>query len=133
MTQLGVLPRSQPPSQPGLTVTLSAERALQEAALGLREYTITVVFRWCGLTNSTFRFTVSGGSFTATVPGRSAIAIHTGTTGTGTGSGSGSSSTVTVSFAETATTTFGEVRNCFSELSSRISNLCRTLEHFPGW
>ncbi|KAJ7108322.1 glycoside hydrolase [Mycena epipterygia] len=58
--------------------------------------------------------TVSGGSFSATVPARSAIAIHTGALGTGSGpgtssgSGSGSSSTVAVTFAETATTTFGE-------------------------
>ncbi|KAJ7208225.1 glycoside hydrolase [Mycena pura] len=56
-------------------------------------------------------FTVSGGHFSATVPARSAIAIHTGALGTGTGAGSGTgggSSTVTVSFEETATTVFGE-------------------------
>ncbi|KAJ7693086.1 glycoside hydrolase [Mycena rosella] len=56
-------------------------------------------------------FTVAGGSFTATVPARSAIAIHTGALGTGSGTGTGTgtgSSTVAVSFAETATTTFGE-------------------------
>jgi len=56
-------------------------------------------------------FTVSGGHFSATVPARSAIAIHTGALGTGTGTGSGTgggSSTVTVSFEETATTVFGE-------------------------
>ncbi|KAJ7839161.1 glycoside hydrolase [Mycena olivaceomarginata] len=57
--------------------------------------------------------TVSGGKFTATVPARSAIAIHTGQLGTGSGTGTGGgtgtgSSTVAVSFAETATTTFGE-------------------------
>ncbi|KAF8996428.1 glycoside hydrolase [Cyathus striatus] len=53
--------------------------------------------------------TVSGGSFTATVPARSAIAIHTGALGTGgSSSGSGSTGTVAVSFQETATTTFGE-------------------------
>ena len=54
------------------------------------------------------RFTVSSGSFTATVPARSAIAIHTGQKGTG--SGSGGSGDVTINFAENATTTFGEVR-----------------------
>ncbi|KAI8986851.1 glycoside hydrolase [Trametes punicea] len=48
-------------------------------------------------------FTVAGGSLTATVPPRSAIAVHTGATGTGSGAGS-----VIVNFAETATTTFGE-------------------------
>ncbi|KAJ7743596.1 glycoside hydrolase family 13 protein [Mycena metata] len=57
--------------------------------------------------------TVSGGSFTATVPARSAIAIHTGQLGTGSGTGTGTgtgtgSSNVAVSFAEMATTTFGE-------------------------
>ncbi|TFK84770.1 carbohydrate-binding module family 20 protein [Polyporus arcularius HHB13444] len=51
-------------------------------------------------------FTVSGGSFSATVPARSSIAIHTGQKGTG--SGNGNSGSVTVNFAETATTTFGE-------------------------
>ncbi|KAJ7252048.1 glycoside hydrolase [Mycena rebaudengoi] len=55
-------------------------------------------------------FTVSGGSFTATVPARSAIAIHIGALGSGgtPGGGGGGTGTVTVSFAETATTTFGE-------------------------
>ncbi|KAJ6607181.1 glycoside hydrolase [Mycena sp. CBHHK59/15] len=53
-------------------------------------------------------FTVSGGSFSAIVPARSAIAIHTGALGTGSGSGTGGTGTVSVSFAETATTTFGE-------------------------
>ncbi|KAJ3484790.1 hypothetical protein NLI96_g5399 [Meripilus lineatus] len=48
-------------------------------------------------------FSVSGGIFSATVPSRSAIAIHAGSKGQGSGSG-----TVTVNFAETATTTFGE-------------------------
>ncbi|KAE9396568.1 glycoside hydrolase [Gymnopus androsaceus JB14] len=43
--------------------------------------------------------TVSGGSFTVTVPAQSAIAIHTGALGTG---------SVTVTFVETAVTTFGE-------------------------
>ncbi|KAJ7160393.1 glycoside hydrolase [Mycena filopes] len=54
-------------------------------------------------------FTVSSGKFTATVPARSAVAIHTGQLGTGSGTGTGTGSgTVAVSFAETATTTFGE-------------------------
>ncbi|KAJ6572799.1 glycoside hydrolase, partial [Mycena vulgaris] len=59
--------------------------------------------------------TVSGGKFSATVPARSAIAIHTGALGTGSGTGTGTgggtgggTSTVAVSFAEMATTTFGE-------------------------
>ncbi|KAJ6502915.1 glycoside hydrolase [Mycena vitilis] len=53
-------------------------------------------------------FTVASGKFTATVPARSAIAIHTGALGSGGSSGGGGSSTVAVNFAETATTTFGE-------------------------
>ncbi|KAF7292118.1 Alpha-amylase [Mycena indigotica] len=56
-------------------------------------------------------FTVSGGKLTATVPARSAVAIHTGAQGTGSGGGGGGgggSGTVAVSWAETATTTFGE-------------------------
>ncbi|KAJ8089118.1 hypothetical protein PM082_014366 [Marasmius tenuissimus] len=54
--------------------------------------------------------TVSGGSFTATVPARSALAIHTGAKGSGgsTGGGGGGSGNVAVTFIETATTTFGE-------------------------
>lgn len=63
-------------------------------------------------------FTVSGGTFTVNVAARDAVAIHTGATGTGSGSGNTStgsggttSDTVSVSFAETATTTFGEVRS----------------------
>ncbi|KAG5652077.1 hypothetical protein H0H81_006370 [Sphagnurus paluster] len=51
--------------------------------------------------------TVSGGSFTATVAARSAIAIHTGAMGSG-GSSPGTG-TVSVTFAETATTVYGEV------------------------
>ncbi|KAF8200231.1 glycoside hydrolase [Pholiota molesta] len=69
--------------------------------------------------------TVSGGTFTATVAARSAIAIHTGALGTGsgtgssTGSGTSTSGTVSVTFQETATTTLGE--NIF--LSGSISQL----------
>ncbi|KAF8194734.1 glycoside hydrolase [Mycena galopus ATCC 62051] len=51
-------------------------------------------------------FTVSNGQFSATVPARSAIAIHTGQLGTG-GTSTGPT-TVAVSWAEDATTTFGE-------------------------
>ncbi|KAK7013737.1 putative glycoside hydrolase [Favolaschia claudopus] len=51
-----------------------------------------------------FGITISGGRFTATVPARSAIAIHTGQLGTG----ASPSGTVAVSWSETATTTLGE-------------------------
>lgn len=56
---------------------------------------------------------MSGGSFTATIAARDALAIHTGATGPPSNSsptGGTASGTVTVNFAETATTTFGEVR-----------------------
>ncbi|KAJ7093291.1 glycoside hydrolase [Mycena belliarum] len=53
-------------------------------------------------------FTVLAGTFSATVPARGAIAIHTGQLGTGGGGGGGGADTVSVSFATTATTTFGE-------------------------
>lgn len=52
--------------------------------------------------------TVSGGTFTATVPSRSALAIHSGQKGSGSDSGGGGDETVVVTFAETAETVFGE-------------------------
>jgi hypothetical protein len=57
------------------------------------------------------RVTVSGGKFTATVPSRSALGIHTGQKGSGSGSGGGgggNDGSVAVAFAETAQTVFGE-------------------------
>lgn len=54
------------------------------------------------------RVTVSGGTFTATVPSRSALAIHSGQKGSGSDSGGGGDGTVVVTFAETAETVFGE-------------------------
>lgn len=56
---------------------------------------------------SNSRYTVSGGTFTATIPARSAIALFTGAIGTGSGSGSGGS--VTVAFQVYAETTYGDV------------------------
>ncbi|KIY70325.1 carbohydrate-binding module family 20 protein [Cylindrobasidium torrendii FP15055 ss-10] len=54
-------------------------------------------------------YTVSGGSFSATVAARSAVAIHTGATGTGSGNGGGGDpGAVAVTFEETATTSLGE-------------------------
>ncbi|KAG8714253.1 hypothetical protein FRC09_017824 [Ceratobasidium sp. 395] len=61
-------------------------------------------------------YTVSGGTFTATVAARSAIALFTGATGTGSGSGGG---TTTITFKVNATTTFGD--NIF--LAGSISQL----------
>lgn len=82
------------------------------------------------------RITVSGGSFSATVPARSAIAIHTGALGTGSGTGTGgggTSTTVAVSWAETATTTFGEVSYIHSQHSPAQGLISRSEEHFPRW
>ena len=69
------------------------------------------------LNENTASFTVSGGTFTANIAARDAVAIHTGAIGIGSssgstsGGGSSTSNTVSVNFAETATTTFGEVRS----------------------
>jgi hypothetical protein len=61
-------------------------------------------------------FNISHGSFSATVPARSAIAIHVNAKGTG--SGSGGSETVAVTFNENANTTFGEVLVMFTSTTA---------------
>ncbi|KAJ7056015.1 glycoside hydrolase [Mycena amicta] len=86
-------------------------------------------------------FTVSGGTFTATVPARSALAIHTGALGTGSGSGTGTgtgSGTVAVSWSETATTTFGEnifLVGSISQLGTWDpgSSLALSAASYPVW
>ncbi|KAI0795076.1 glycoside hydrolase [Abortiporus biennis] len=85
-------------------------------------------------------FTVSSGTFSASVPARSAIAIHTGATGQGSGNntGGGGSTSVVVSFAETATTTFGEnifVVGSIPELGSwnPASALALSSASYPVW
>ncbi|KAI0816868.1 glycoside hydrolase [Trametes gibbosa] len=83
-------------------------------------------------------FTVSGGSLSATVPARSAIAVHTGQKGTGSGSGSGGSGNVVVNFAETATTTFGEnifLVGSISQLGSwnTASAIALSSASYPKW
>ncbi|KJA26527.1 carbohydrate-binding module family 20 protein [Hypholoma sublateritium FD-334 SS-4] len=89
-----------------------------------------------------FSITVSGGTFTATVPARSAIAIHTGALGTGgtaTGSGTGTgSTTVAVTFQETATTTFGEnifLAGSISQLGTWVpaSSIALSAATYPVW
>ncbi|KAH9476533.1 Alpha-amylase [Psilocybe cubensis] len=83
--------------------------------------------------------TVSGGAFTATVPARSAIAIHTGALGAGsvatvpTPSGS-----VAVLFQETATTTFGQnifLVGSISQLGSwaPASAIALSSASYPVW
>ncbi|KAK0479061.1 glycoside hydrolase [Armillaria luteobubalina] len=86
-------------------------------------------------------FTISGGSFTATVLARSAIATHTGAKGTGSGSDGGGgdgSESVAVSFAETATTIFGEnifVVGSISQLGNWAPALSIALSasDYPDW
>ncbi|PIL31197.1 hypothetical protein GSI_05895 [Ganoderma sinense ZZ0214-1] len=78
-------------------------------------------------------FTVSGGSFSATVSARDSIAIHTGALGSGSGS-----SDVVVNFAETATTTFGEnifVVGSISQLGNwdPASAIALSAASYPVW
>ncbi|KAK0244972.1 glycoside hydrolase [Armillaria nabsnona] len=80
-------------------------------------------------------FIVSGGSFTATVPAHSAVAIHTGATGSRSGSSSGY---VAVTFSETATTTFGEnifVVGSISQLGNwaPVSSIALSANDYPVW
>ncbi|KAF8812947.1 glycoside hydrolase family 13 protein [Phlegmacium glaucopus] len=79
-------------------------------------------------------FTVSKGSFTAIVPARSAVAIHTGALG----SGGGGSRSVAVTFQETATTTFGEnifLVGSIAELGSwnPSSSIALSAATYPVW
>ncbi|KAG5651660.1 hypothetical protein H0H81_007882 [Sphagnurus paluster] len=83
-------------------------------------------------------FTVSGGSFTATVPARSAIAIHTGAMGSGGGGSNPGTGTVAVTFAETATTVFGEnifLVGSISQLGSwaPASSIALSSASYPVW
>ncbi|KAF8596150.1 glycoside hydrolase family 13 protein [Ceratobasidium sp. AG-I] len=85
-------------------------------------------------------YAVSGGTFTATVAARSAIAIFTGATGTGSsggGSGGGSGS-VSVAFREYAETTFGDnifVVGSISQLGTwaPASALALSSASYPTW
>ncbi|PPQ83160.1 hypothetical protein CVT25_005407 [Psilocybe cyanescens] len=84
--------------------------------------------------------TVSGGTFTANVPARSAIAIHTGALGTGSGSApaKGNPSSVAVTFQETATTTFGQnifVVGSISQLGTwaPASAIALSSASYPVW
>ncbi|KAJ7247141.1 hypothetical protein B0H12DRAFT_1072981 [Mycena haematopus] len=74
-------------------------------------------------------FTVSGGQFTATVPARSAIAIHTGQLGTG----SGTPGTVAVSWSEDATTTFGVPGRTYTSWGASRSWLLLSAATYPIW
>ncbi|KAF7967354.1 hypothetical protein HWV62_34661 [Athelia sp. TMB] len=80
-------------------------------------------------------FTVSGGSFAATVPARSAIAIHTGQKGTGSVTTSG---TVAVTFNVVADTTYGEniyLTGSLTQLGSwaTTTNIPLSSANYPTW
>ncbi|PPQ71147.1 hypothetical protein CVT26_010840 [Gymnopilus dilepis] len=72
-------------------------------------------------------FTVSEGTFTATVPARGAIAIHTGAQGKGAGS-------ALVVFEETATTTWGEASS-LPQLGNWApdSSIALSSANYPVW
>ncbi|KDR78015.1 hypothetical protein GALMADRAFT_244986 [Galerina marginata CBS 339.88] len=85
-------------------------------------------------------FTVLGGTFTATVPARGGIAIHTGALGTGSnpGNSGGGTQSVTVNFQETATTTFGEnifITGSIPQLGSwaPASAIALSASTYPVW
>ncbi|CAL1711231.1 unnamed protein product [Somion occarium] len=83
-------------------------------------------------------FTVSSGTFSTTVPARSAIAIHTGATGNGSNNGGNGTGSVTVNFAVTATTTFGEnifLVGSLSQLGSwnPSSAIALSSANYPTW
>ncbi|KZW01389.1 glycoside hydrolase family 13 protein [Exidia glandulosa HHB12029] len=95
-----------------------------------------------GTTCAGAAYTVSGGTFSATISGRNALALYvgaSGTPGTGTGGGGGSSNgTVTVNFAENATTTFGDnifVTGNLTQLGSwaPASSIALSSADYPVW
>ncbi|KAI0067436.1 glycoside hydrolase [Artomyces pyxidatus] len=88
-------------------------------------------------TGSSFSI-ASGGSFTATIPARSAIAVHTGALGKKKSSSASSSATVSVTFSEKATTVFGEnifVTGSLPQLGSWNPNSAIPLSSadYPTW
>ncbi|KAB5588411.1 Glycoside hydrolase family 13 protein [Ceratobasidium theobromae] len=84
-------------------------------------------------------YTVSGGTFTATVPARSAIALFTGAVGTGsTGGGSTGGGSVSVAFRVYAETTYGDnifVVGDVSQLGSwaPASSIALSSASYPTW
>ncbi len=102
--------RSLPRFRTDHTATSCTARLPEGTVPGARELIIFTSGRQLAILTHLrlFRFNVSGGSFSATVSARDSIAVHTGAMGVG--SGSGGSGNVVINFAETATTTLGEVR-----------------------
>ncbi|QRV89259.1 alpha-amylase [Ceratobasidium sp. AG-Ba] len=82
-------------------------------------------------------YTVSGGTFAATVPARSAIAIFTGATGSGNG-GASDGGTVTVLFKANANTIYGDnilVSGSIPELGAwaPTSSIAMSSATYPVW
>ncbi|KDN35963.1 hypothetical protein RSAG8_11174, partial [Rhizoctonia solani AG-8 WAC10335] len=78
--------------------------------------------------------TISGGTFTATIPARSAIALFTGAIG----AGSGNSGSVSVSFQVYAETTVGDnifVAGSISQLGTwaPASSIAMSSASYPTW
>ncbi|CEL62905.1 alpha-amylase [Rhizoctonia solani AG-1 IB] len=86
-------------------------------------------------------YTVSGGSFTAMVPAKSAIALFTGAIGTGSGNGGGGGGgggSVTVNFRVNAETTFGDNIFLVGSLSqlgtwAPASSIAMSSASYPTW
>jgi len=120
LIQLGVQRLRQVGWQMAHTVTLSAARVTMVVVQAARKFFCPKIYSSLEFALIFCRVTVSGGTFTATVPARSALAIHSGQKGSGSGSGGGDG-TVTVTFAETAQTVFGEnifIAGSLSQLGS---------------
>ncbi|ELU39236.1 glycoside hydrolase family 13 protein [Rhizoctonia solani AG-1 IA] len=92
------------------------------------------------LTSFRSRYTVSGGTFTTTVPARSAIALFTGAIGTGSGGGGGGGGSGTVNFRVYAETTLGDVSTkglvgSISQLGTwaPASSIAMSSASYPTW
>ena len=96
------------------------ERVRTATALDPREHSNDNIPLFLPINISSFN--VSDGSFIALVPGRSAVAIHTGALG------QGSDITVVVNFAVNATTSFGEV-SCVLIFVSLMDNHRRIVQN----
>ncbi|KAF8751881.1 Alpha-amylase [Rhizoctonia solani] len=83
-------------------------------------------------------YTVSGGTFTTTVPARSAIALFTGAIGTGSGGGGGGGGSGTVNFRVYAETTLGDnifLVGSISQLGTwaPASSIAMSSASYPTW
>jgi hypothetical protein len=96
------------------TAMLSAAPTPSDLALGLRklaDHFMAAQHAFFKEIRHSYSFSVSGGSLTANVPARGAIAIHMGATGS-----ERQSNSVSVAFSHIAITSFGEVRGIESKI-----------------